>query len=519
MATVEITCPHCNRRQKVAEHRLAETVYCLVCQQLITDVYLYKVEPEKVELNIKLKGRLVSEFGTTKLEDLKSRSDEYTGKFDPVDDEREDDTGREETTRLFESGMYAAMPDNKRKKLSTAAMTYLVGSGIMLVLAIGVTVLGVTMMHGDDSSVATIDTAGKEGMRVERYDSGQKKAEWHVSQVDGESVPDGIWQEWYETGEKKLQGTYSRGLKVGAWTGWHTNGKESLSGTYVNGKEEGEWTEWHSNGKQSAHGHYVDGEKDGEWRTRYPDGTFESVEDFDKGTPIGQWVTWYQNGTRKSHGEYRNGVREGRWVRYHDNSEEELSEVWHNGQLDGETYGAYRNRQRKFEGHWDTGKRTGAWIWWHRNGDPAKKGQYRDGVEQGLWKEWHPGGVLSSEGSYDAGLRVGEWCWYDEDGNLSIRRKYTEGRLDSESYYFRNTGVDRRATEYPDGTLKSEWTVLPADDGTEIRHGYEREFFKDGSLKQLGVYIKGNKEGPWRTWDEVGNLLSETNFKDGKPVE
>jgi antitoxin component YwqK of YwqJK toxin-antitoxin module len=517
MATVEIICPHCNRKQKVAEHRLQETVYCLVCQQLITDVYLYKAAPAAPELNIKLKGRLVSEFGTTKLEDLKSRSDDYTGKFEPVDDEQEEQTGRDETTRLFESGMYAAVPDNRRKALSTAAKTYLIGGAIMLVLAVGVTILGVSMMHGEEANVDTIDTAGAQGMRVERYDNGQKKAEWHVTQVDGEGVPDGIWQEWYETGEQKLSGTYSLGNKVGLWHGWHVNGQPSFQGTYKDGKEVGEWTEWHRTGKKSADGHYVDGNKDGEWRTYYPDGRFKTSEKYDKGKPVGQWVNWYQDGTCQSRGVYKDGLRVGRWVSYHDNGEEDLSEIWVEGALDGDTYGMYRNRQQRFKGKWKAGKRVGEWTWWHRNGDKAKQGAYEDGLKQGKWQEWHTDNVLKSEGSYQAGQRVGQWGWYDEDGNLSIRREYAEGRLGKEQYFFRGTQVQRRTSEYDDGALQTEWTVLVSDGG-EIRHGYERSYFPDGSLKARGLYIDGKKQGSWRTWDEVGNLISETKYKDGKPV-
>lgn len=517
MATAEITCPHCNRKQKVAEHRLAETVYCLVCQQLITDVYLYKVEPAKQELTIKLKGRLVSEFGTTKLEDLKSRSDEYTGKFQPVEDEEEDDTGRDDTTRLFESGLYAALPDSRRK-FSTAAKTYIIGGSIMLVLAIGVTVLGVTLMHGDEGQVDTIDTAGVEGVRVERYPNGQKKSEWHVSKVNGESVPDGTWQEWFEAGERKLQGNYLRGKKVGSWIGWHANGQQSMAGTYKDGLEDGQWTEWHSNGRKAMEGKFKNGEKDGDWRTWYPSGKYESATHYELGKPVGQWVKWYDNGIRMSIGEYVNGKREGLWVNYHDNNIEELSENWSAGVLDGESYGLYRNRQKRFDGTWKAGRREGEWIWWHSNGNVSKRGGYLNGLEHGDWREWHPDNTLKSAGSFENGQRVGEWRVFDEDGNLAAERQYVEGRQESETWYFRGTVVKRYTRIHENGALKREWTVVQATDGSELMHGYEREYFSDGAVKGLGLYIHGLKEGAWRTWDEVGNLQTEVIYKNGEPV-
>lgn len=520
MAAVEITCPHCNRIQKVAEYRLKETVYCLLCQQLITDVYLYKVAPVQQELSIKLKGRLVSEFGTTKLDELKSKSDDYTGRFEPVDDKDDSTQVRaiEETTLRFESGVYRALPADHRK-LSTAARTYLIGGIVMALLTSAAVVAGVTMLEGKEGSRDEIDTAGADGTRIERWPNGTKKVEWRALTLNGEEVADGPWLEWYETGSEKTQGQYSAGKKIGTWRGWHENHQLAFEGAYSSGAEVGTWTEWHPNGRKAAEGEYVEGRKHGEWRTWHPDGGFESSSRYDHGNPVGSWVSWFKDGRVKSSGDHADGQRDGRWVTYHDNGVEELSEMWDKGVLHGESTGSYRNRQVSFKGSWEKGRRAGEWTWWHPNGALMKRGQYVDGLEHGEWTEWYDIDVVRLKGVYEKGQRVGEWQEFDEDGNLSIRSEYRAGLQVRSSCFFRGTQVQRRSEEFPDGSVSIEWTVTVTDDGTEVLHGYHRTYFQGGRLAELGAYWRGEKDGTWRTWDDVGNLLTEEVYQKGRKVQ
>lgn len=520
MAAVEITCPHCNRRQRVAEHRLTETVYCLMCQQLITDVYLYKVEPKQQELNIKLKGRLVSEFGTTKLEELKSKADEYTGRFEPVE-EKDDSTqvrAVEDTTIRFESGAYHALPPAHRK-LSTAARTYLIGGVVMALLTAAAMVAGVMLLDDSRLKKDEIDTVGADGERIERWPSGATKVQWRIITVDGREVPDGAWREWYETGEEKVQGQYAAGKRVGSWRGWHANRQLAYEGAYVDDRQTGAWIEWHPNGRKASEGEYVEGQKHGEWRTWHAAGGLESTARFEHGRPVGEAISWFEDGRVRSSGEYKDGQKVGRWVVNHDNGVEELSEVWEGGLLHGPTAGCYRNRQQSFKGEWNRGLRSGEWSWWHPTGVLARRGQYEDGLEHGEWLEWYDIEVLRLKGSYTRGQRVGEWQEYDEDGNLSARRSYREGALAKEEFFFRGAKVQPRSETYPDGSTSMEWTVTVADDGTEIQHGYQRSYYRNGKLAELGAFVRGEKDGAWRTWDESGNLLVRETYQLGKKVQ
>lgn len=529
MASADVLCPHCNRRQKVPEHRLTETVICLVCQQPITDPWAHKVESEKkMELAIKLKGRLVSEFGTTKLEDIKSKADEYTGRFEPVDDEEEfaDDTGtrtrtktqtdlplsRGNTTLMLESGMYAAPP--KQKRLSTAARTYLIGGIVIAVLTGVVVTIGVMLLQKKETGTQEIHASGGEGERLERHPNGTVKAKWFVTMEKGIELEHGAFQEFYIGGEQKTLGHYEYGERVGTWTTWHENGSKAGEVPWVDGKEHGKWTEWHSNGRKAGEGQYIHGAKDGEWRTWHRDGRTASFARYEAGKPVGEWVEWFGDGERKSHGLYVDGLKEGRWSYWRDNGSIELEENWRQGVLHGDSFGQHRDRGRAFKGTWDNGLRTGVWIWWHINGEIQRSGEYKDGKETGRWGEWHPNGELRRRGEYVQGRREGLWEEFDEAGEIVARREYQNDMLSSEEHYFRGVVVQRR-TQMQDGRLAAEWTVLEGN----VKHGYEHRYHANGQESEGGAWLNGKKEGIWRTWNEEGELKNAQTWKSGVLVE
>ncbi len=50
-------------------------------------------------------------------------------------------------------------------------------------------------------------------------------------------VPDGLWLEWYENGQKELEYSYVNGKKDGNWTVWYENGNKKHHYFYVKGKK------------------------------------------------------------------------------------------------------------------------------------------------------------------------------------------------------------------------------------------------------------------------------------------
>ena len=98
--------------------------------------------------------------------------------------------------------------------------------------------------------------------------------------------------EFYENGQKKLNGRYRNGLKNGKWTWWNEEGGTDSTGSYKNGLMNGLWQFYHREGSLKGKGSHKNGEKDG------------------------KWTYWYGNGNKKKEGYYKHGNEVDGWVFY-----------------------------------------------------------------------------------------------------------------------------------------------------------------------------------------------------------
>ncbi|MBK9974444.1 MAG: hypothetical protein IPP14_06695 [Planctomycetes bacterium] len=517
MATVDITCPFCNGKQKVPDHRLAEPVMCLLCGQTILEPFQHKVAPPSMNLGVGLKGKLVTDFGTTELEEVESKADAYTGRT-------QTDQIKPEDLQSLNSGMPIALgtgtghyaPVDSHRKLSTAARTYLFGGALIVAVLVAVTMLFFALKTDDVESKELEGTA--DSQRIEKHPNGRIKTQWSVHRSElGEERMHGLWTEFYASGQKKAEGTYVDGARDGLWLGWFEDQQVQSRSLYKLGVETGDWEEFHINGKPAMKGTWIEGKKDGDWREWYRDGRPSSVTRYKGGLPDGIWSTWHENGELKSWGEYKDGRKIGRWTRYFDNLVEESVENYVDGLAQGETLGNYRNRQKAFTGTWQNGVKQGHWTQWYANGQKQFEGDFEQGKEQGPWKHWHDNGNVALEGSLQAGQRVGDWKEYWPDGSLMSQRRYDSGLLTDETQYFAGDVVKRLTERTPNGQLSSEWTVL-AVGGANTRHGLYRAFHINGKTSEEGIYRQGKKDGTWRYYDDSGTLALQRVFKDGVEI-
>ena len=70
------------------------------------------------------------------------------------------------------------------------------------------------------------------------------------------TIKDGTHTVFYESGQKKSEGTYKDGKENGLFTNWYESGQTSFKGTYIDGKKDGLFTWWYVNGKKEYEGTY-----------------------------------------------------------------------------------------------------------------------------------------------------------------------------------------------------------------------------------------------------------------------
>jgi antitoxin component YwqK of YwqJK toxin-antitoxin module len=522
VAAVEIICPHCNGKQKIPESRLNAAAHCLHCNQIITDAYLYKVKPPEQELAIKMRGKLVTDFGTTEFANLRSKADAYTGGSDEVEKAETDDFQalKDNVPTLTPSGTYYKVP--VRNKVTTSGRRIYVLFGLLLVVCISVIgfVAWETFMRGGESRSEIL---GEGGERIQHFEDGQVRSRGQLKRLeDGREVLHGNWREYYSTGQVRVEGTYNEGRRTGQWREWHRNERLAAEYTYNDDSLEGEYRRWHTSGRRAVERFYQNGLRQGHWREWHRNGTLAVSRHYNEGNPVGIWTTWHPDGSRHTYGNHEDGQRHGRWVALYDTGRDEQIDYYRDGLLHGSSIGYHRNGTVSFRGDWEEGLQVGEWRWWYPTGREMRSGTYINGRKHGTWEEWQLNGAPVFVRHYDNGTNTGEWLEYDRDGKLWLRRVFSGGILASEQAYYRGEQVERRTkrrdTDGPH-TLEAEWTVLDTLDQGDVRHGWYFAYHDNGNLRMQGTYRSGKRHGTFRHYDEGGSLYEITHWNNGVPAE
>ena len=197
-----------------------------------------------------------------------------------------------------------------------------------------------------------------------------------ITDVDGKRQ--GLWKEYYPTGELKSQGNYINSNPDGAWKFYFIDQRVEVEGRYKNGKKEGAWY-WY-----------------------YPNGETLQEENWSNGKLDGDFFEYNETGTITTKGAYMEGTEEGEWFYMQGNAIEK---------------GVYYD-----------GMRSGVWTTKWKDGTPISEIEYDLDIFNGKYTLYYPNGKIRESGKYSGGERVGIWHLYDEEGELLLTTVYAEGR-------------------------------------------------------------------------------------------
>ena len=83
---------------------------------------------------------------------------------------------------------------------------------------------------------------------------------------------------WYESGQKKSEGSCSDGKENGLWTWWYENGNKELEKNYKDNKLDGVSTSWHESGEKRSEQNFKHGKMVGSY-TAFETEIFEDSVD------------------------------------------------------------------------------------------------------------------------------------------------------------------------------------------------------------------------------------------------
>lgn len=276
------------------------------------------------------------------------------------------------------------------------------------------------------------DAAG-DFLYVEKYDHGElvvdaketkqmdKRMSFHpngkvaVEASYCRNVPDGVRREYdttgklikgylYEDGWMRYEGiTDENGLRQGLWKEYYPTGELRSKGKYKDSKTIGSWKFYFPDQTVEITGAYSSkGRKDGEWVWFYPTGDTMIIAHYDDGELDGFYAEYDEQGVPFVKGEYVAGYEEGEWL--------------------------YRNGTSEETGKYDGGKKEGLWITTFDKDHVAFEIRYDQDVRDGKYTAYWENGAVKTLGKYSKGLQEGQWTYFDDEGHTLLTTLFKDGR-------------------------------------------------------------------------------------------
>ncbi len=192
--------------------------------------------------------------------------------------------------------------------------------------------------------------------------------------IDDEGNINGVWKDYYDSGELRDKGNYKNSMKSGEWTYFFKDGKTEQKGEYLRDKFEGNWL-WY-----------------------YPDGAVWRDENYFNGKEDGDFTEYDEEGKVLTQGKYNSGEKEGEWY--------------------------YDVGDHIEKGSYIAGLREGKWFYYFDDGTVQFEGNFLQGNPEGRQKYYYPDGELKEEQYYKMGIRTKIWKKYNEKGDLVMTITY-----------------------------------------------------------------------------------------------
>ncbi len=246
-----------------------------------------------------------------------------------------------------------------------------------------------------------VDTVSEGVIARGAYSGNQRQGVFHVEHVSGEKIINRV----YQMGKKVAEGKFdNEGMRQGVWKEYFLSGELKAEGEYKDNQRVGEWKYFEVSGKVELIGKYWNGVPDGEWTWYYDNREVHRRESFSRGKLDGEYIECDTVGTVILQGNYSDGLKVGIWK--------------------------YQLNDHLEEGEYLDGEKNGVWKWYYFNTDePAFEGEFNLGIPGGKHRMWYPNGNLMEKGEYEGGLREGNWIYYNELGEQRLVVTYQAGEI------------------------------------------------------------------------------------------
>jgi antitoxin component YwqK of YwqJK toxin-antitoxin module len=148
--------------------------------------------------------------------------------------------------------------------------------------------------------------------------------------------PDGIYSEYFDTGDLRQIFTFKNGQLNGNCKTFFTSGTVEREGFFKNGKADGKSKMYYPDGKLKGVSEFKDGVRQGATLLYYHNGALKAKLNFKNGKAFGKQLMYFENGNPESLAIYdENGKKNGKVVFYYESGKIKKEAIFVNDKLDG----------------------------------------------------------------------------------------------------------------------------------------------------------------------------------------
>jgi uncharacterized protein len=262
---------------------------------------------------------------------------------------------------------------------------------------------------------------------------------------------------------------------------------------------------FHANGNIASEGYMRDGQPDGFWKTYFEDGAIKSEGNRENFELDSIWNFYKNDGQLDRTISFLKGKKSG-------------FETVYNGDLVLEEI-PYLNGQRSGEGRY-----------YYDSGELYRRVNFENDLEEGKGFEYAEDGRVITFLNYKSGFirsiekvnrlnirkeRTGYWVLYWPNELVQEEGTWTNGVRNGVFKFFKKNGDLDRIEVYSGGEI-----IEGAD--AAVMLDIRKEYYEDGTLRMIGSYREGSKQGVFREYDKSGEIINsyvyENNVKYGEGV-
>lgn len=298
-------------------------------------------------------------------------------------------------------------------------------------------------------------------------------------------------------------------------------------GSYENHERAGHWEWYYENGQKEEEANYINGDLNANYIKYTPEGIITSKANYLNNLYNGDLFKFNQRGVITEHSLYINDSLNGTAILYHNLGEKykRLEIPYEKNKVNGMVKEYFAGGEKKLLLNFKNGQRDGEEQNFFINGKLLSTYSYESGELNGLHKEYYFDGNIFEEGSYVEGYKNNEWKRYYRTGQLFSTTNYSDKGVLSGLYEeFSREGNKILQYEYKNGDLYAY--SFFSDNGENLSKGTTENnklelngFYSNGNIMVEGIYIKGERDGEWKYYNEYGSLVSFEKYAYGKISE